>query len=122
MKVINFTTNEIKGTTQKKLIFDSSIVSNLSKGKSVNIVAGTVFRQIEAEANSDSIIVLELPIWLSVEVEMILAKYDAVKEVFYFLDNVLLPSPLLAKYKSLIAEKSILQNICNEQQDLAKTA
>ena len=119
MKVINFTTNQIKGTTQHPLVFDSSIASNMLKGISTNIVASTVFRQIEAFTNTESLIILELPLWLTVEVEMMLAQNRLVKEVFYFLDGMLIPSPLFSKYNALITEKSILQSICNEQQEVS---
>lgn len=124
MNVINFTTKEVTGAAKQMLVFDPSIVSNLHihLGKGANKAASTVFRQIEAHIKRDSVIVLDLPIWLTVEVEMLLAQYDLVNEVFYFIDDVMFPSPLFANYKSLIAEKAILLKICNEQHDLTKTA
>lgn len=117
MSVVNFTNRIIRGTSKQNLDYEQSMALNLTEGKSVQIIAGDVMRQIERASSRDDVIVLALPLWLTVEVEYLLAKHKLVVQVFYHLEGTLVPSPLFEKYDSLISEKSILQNICLEIED-----
>lgn len=114
MAVVNFTNRIIRGAKKHTLDIDNSMVVNLTKGKSVEAVAATVVKQIENASKREDMIVLGLPLWLTVEVEFLLAKHKLATQVFYHLEGTLVPSPLFEKYDSLFAEKPIMENLALE--------
>lgn len=114
MAVVNFTNRIIRGAKKHTLDIDNSMVVNLTKGKSVKAVAATVVKQIENASKREDMIVLGLPLWLTVEVEFLLAKHKLATQVFYCLEGTLVPSPLFEKYDSLFAEKPIMENLALE--------
>ena len=110
MKVINFTTAKLGGVTKSvPLIYDSSLLKDVMKGRGISEVANSVFRQIESHTDSETAIVLDLPLLLTVEVESLLAKNGVVKEVFYFIANRLMNSPAFDLHRKRL-EQSIEQD------------
>lgn len=113
MKIINFTKQTLTNVPAQNLNYPTDLNSCIQQGFTVEQVCRDICNQIEMAANPCDTIVLDLPS-IYFDVERRLATYDIVKEVMYFNCNMVFPSPTFAFIKQILAEKRILQEICEK--------